>query len=149
MWWIATTDCFYPYNTAFFNYSSFYRCSASIWIIWLWPLCYSIYYGSSFWGNASEFLFRSKENEESLILFKCLENKNMTLFPTLRKRRIRQSMIKAVQEVAIHCACRMPEMGKFMIECTNCKQWFHVSCYKNIPKKAFDSKKSWLCCNCK
>ena len=53
-------------------------------------------------------------------LFKCLENKNVTLFPTLRKRRIRQSMIKAIQEVAIHC--RMPEMGKFMIECTNCKQ---------------------------
>ena len=103
----------------------------------LFAMLFAIAYATAlvFGEMPQKFCFDQKKLRSHL--FKCLENKNMTLFPTLRKRRIRQSMIKAIQEVAIHCSCRMPEMGKFMIECTNCKQWFHVSCYKNIPKKAF------------
>ena len=34
------------------------------------------------------------------------------------------------------------------VECSNCQEWFHVSC-EVIPKEAIEeSKVEWLCSNC-
>ena len=49
-----------------------------------------------------------------------------------------------VLEVELYCNCRMPELKasyfgfptENMIECTQCKEWYH-DCCKEIPKKYF------------
>ncbi len=81
-------------------------------------------------------------------LVECFENRKMTPFPMLRQRRMRRNVIKTRQEVAVHCSCRLPEMNKRMIECSNCKQWFHITCCKDVPNIAIKSRMPWFCCNC-
>ena len=60
-------------------------------------------------------------------LLKCLEQGCFTMFPV--RQRSRMVTVKAVQYIPIHCTCRMPSIdGIDMIECTACKDWFHVHC---------------------
>ncbi len=54
-------------------------------------------------------------------LWRCLERGEMQMFPVLRKHSVKKSSVK---EVAVYCKCRMP--CDHMIECTKCKEWFHI-----------------------
>ena len=71
----------------------------------------------------------------------------MEMFPFGRKRRLKKSMVKSMQKVPVFCNCRMPEMGERMIECTTCKQWFHVACV-NAFSSVLDSSDAWFCSSC-
>ena len=68
-----------------------------------------------------EFQFSQQEMRKHL--YQCFEKQKMEM---CRKRRSKKSMVKSMQKVPLFCNCRMPEMGERMIECTTCKQWFHV-----------------------
>ena len=58
-------------------------------------------------------------------LQKCLYRGKMEMFPVIRKRRVKNSTVKATEAVPVYCKCRMPEMpGEHLIECTNCKEWY-------------------------
>ena len=68
----------------------------------------------------------------------------MSCFPKSTEKRVSrcQSRLAATE---LHCKCRIPynkSSTKYedqMLECSQCLEWYHVSC-ENIPAKLFDSK---------
>ena len=80
-------------------------------------------------------------------LVQCLQQKNMTLFPTTSKR-VRRCITKKTI-VPIFCRCRKPYFeGENMVQCTICKEWFHFKCEK-IPKSRNLTNTNWRCTECK
>ena len=88
-------------------------------------------------------------------LIKYLDEKQMTCFPKSTEKRVLkcQSRLAAIE---LYCKCRMPyneSSTKYedrMVECSQCLEWYHVSC-QNIPAKLFDSKyksEVWHCYKC-
>ena len=80
-------------------------------------------------------------------LYQCFEKRKMGMFPVAQKRRPKKSRVKSIQQVPVFCSCRMPEIGECMIECTNCKQWYHVSCV-NACTTVLNCSASWFCKSC-
>ena len=79
-------------------------------------------------------------------LWKCLGKKQMEMFPVTRQRRAQKA--KFVQDINIYCKCRMPTMGEDMLQCSNCEQWYHISCVR-VPQNALDDTSiSWYCKQC-
>ena len=63
----------------------------------------------------------------------------------------RHSTVKHIEEIEIHCSCRMPEVeGRdVMAQCDSCNVWYHQHCM-DIPKEVFgDSEVQWVCKKCK
>lgn len=42
------------------------------------------------------------------------------------------------------CICRGPDTGSFMIQCDECREWYHESCV-NVDKKSADDFAYYLC----
>ena len=61
-----------------------------------------------------------------------------------KKNRAKSSEETQEGERKIHCICRKPSFGK-MIECEECKEWFHFECVNidedNVPEE-------WICEDC-
>ena len=52
-------------------------------------------------------------------------------------------------KTVINLTCRMPEQaGSTMIQCSTCKEWFHVGVCVDVPTQAFDSATKWFCNKC-
>ena len=67
-------------------------------------------------------------------LWQCLERGEMRMFPVIRKRRVKKSAVKSTEQVPVYCKCRMPELpGERMIECTDCKEWYHLDSCVVVP----------------
>lgn len=79
-------------------------------------------------------------------LFQCLRSGKFTSFPRAElEKRLRRC--KAVtMSFNVFCYCRLPdnEVEK-MIKCSQCKEWYHVSCAK---VKLAKSSPTWLCSKC-
>ena len=56
------------------------------------------------------------------------------MFPFIRQRRSKKTTVRSIQKVPVYCTCRMPEMEERMVECTTCKQWYHVTCTHAITR---------------
>ena len=80
-------------------------------------------------------------------LIRCLERQEMTMFPILRMRRVKHNMVRAVQTFKVYCICRMPSFQN-MIECTHCKEWYHLSICVGVPDRVKNPKQTWLCGAC-
>ena len=79
-------------------------------------------------------------------LYECLNKGELTMFPLVR--RSRRSHVKSFVFIQLYCTCRMPELRGEMLECSGCKQWYHVDCV-SVPKVALeDSKIPWFCPQC-
>ena len=75
-------------------------------------------------------------------VFECLENRNITPFPT--RQRKRTARIRGHASIKVHCTCRQPEYGR-MISCDSCLMWFHKDCV-TAPKAAWTKINfKWLC----
>ena len=70
------------------------------------------------------------------------------MFPKLRERR-GAARVKVKDDIRVFCVCRMPELpGIEMVECCQCKEWYHVPCIQ-VPQAALKDKKVvWFCDNC-
>ena len=68
----------------------------------------------------------------------------------LQKWRVKKSAVKTTEEVQVYCKCRMPELpGEQLIECTNCKEWYHLdACIDVAPATCLDSSVPWFCHKC-
>ena len=89
-----------------------------------------------------------KQPEMRKHLMECFELQYLSAFPIMRKRR-RANKVKSVSPVPIYCSCRMPEQaGSTLIQCSTCKEWFHIELCVDVPPEAFDSDTKWFCNNC-
>lgn len=81
-------------------------------------------------------------------LCKCIRESRFTSFP--RKdpnQRIKKCKAVAVS-VPLYCVCRLPDnTQEQMVQCTACKDWFHVSCQR-VPKAVIGTTKLWNCSCC-
>ena len=78
-------------------------------------------------------------------LYECFVRRKLTPFP--RKGACSTSAVKSLEEIDIHCYCRLPELkGVAMIECSMCSNWFHFFC-ANIIKEP-GAFVLWFCSKC-
>lgn len=82
-------------------------------------------------------------------LYSCLEAGRMKMFPHKKIQPNRKNIIKNNDDFQVYCRCRMPEVkGGLMIECSNCRRWYHVYC-ENVPDKVVDKTEiDWFCQDC-
>jgi len=95
-------------------------------------------------------LFSFEQSKMRTHLRQCLEKGEMEMFPVSRKRRMKKSLVKSTEEIPVYCKCRMPELpGDHMIECTACKEWYHLdTCVFVSPSARVDKSAPWLCYRC-
>ncbi len=76
------------------------------------------------------------------------KNEEIVPFPQLRQRRLRpKKKVIPVNTIPLYCTCRMPETDD-MIQCSQCMNWFHISCVKP-PQQAIDEfEEKWYSSNC-
>ena len=85
------------------------------------------------------------QNELRSHLYKCLESRKITPFPTKRSKR--KAVVHQHIVMEVHCTCRQPEYGR-MISCDCCLKWFHKGCVK-APKAAWSKMScTWYCMLC-
>ena len=83
-------------------------------------------------------------------LYNCLEKGELTMFPLGKKtRRVKPiKSIKSVDFIELYCTCRMPQLPGEMVECSDCKDWYHVDCV-SVPQEALDNTATpWFCSLC-
>ena len=68
------------------------------------------------------------------------------MFPYNRTRRAR-NRIKNEYSFGIYCTCRLPKSGN-MIECSKCKEWYHINPRVQVPKEALKRGVQWICQYC-
>jgi len=84
--------------------------------------------------------------ELCLHLTKILEEKKISLFPTIKTRK-HATRVTRVEECHIYCICRLPDCGQEdMICCDHCDEWFHSTCL-NIFNVSLCGDK-WYCNDC-
>ena len=75
-------------------------------------------------------------------LLQSFENDHFSPFPScVCPSSFCLSSVERILKVELYCDCRMPELTTSyfgfptgdMIECTNCKEWFHDCCKKKFP----------------
>ena len=76
----------------------------------------------------------------------CFHCEEIAVFPLSKVKCKRSKSVEVTEE--LFCHCRMPyKEGDFMIECSNCFQWFHRSCDK-VPRTVGEQT-NFHCMNCK
>ncbi|KAL5491289.1 hypothetical protein EMCRGX_G016548 [Ephydatia muelleri] len=75
-------------------------------------------------------------------LIEGLEQGNILPFPSAVRRQ-RSQMVR--QEVfRIFCSCRMPNDGRKMIQCSKCREWYHLNCVR-VSRKFLRHTVPWFC----
>lgn len=82
-------------------------------------------------------------------LWRCFQNRKLSMFPYSKLRRATESSVKAVEEVHVFCICRMPELPNTKwIECSGCKNWYHRDTCVCVPPTALITNIPWFCIKC-
>lgn len=86
------------------------------------------------------------QNVMRVHLSSCFQCEEIATFPMSK---VKCKRTKSIEETeGLFCHCRMPyKEGIFMIECSNCLQWFHRSC-KKVPR-IVGEQAHFHCMNCK
>ena len=78
----------------------------------------------------------------------CFERGHFTVFSVHRSRR-NENRVKSTKTTSVFCSRRMPELsGIEMIQCSCCREWFHINFCVNVDKKVRASKVPWHCITC-
>ena len=88
-------------------------------------------------------------------LAQCFEQGHLTPFPKASKPRRTASSRRIVntQTVHVYCLCRLPwnkhdKVRGCMVQCNQCKEWFHAACAKISKKQISTPKFVFHCANC-
>lgn len=110
-------------------------------------------------ANATELAYKADpvvcdwNNENNVMrqhLLNCFESGVLTRFPRIGERKIRYGtrVCKSVT-VSVYCKCRlMNDELKVMIECMQCRKWYHNECVGLDSRKSYSGVK-WVCADCK
>ena len=75
--------------------------------------------------------------------------KEKWLFPIKRTRRVTAGKAKSLNTFGVYCSCRMPDLpGTHWIQCSQCKEWFHLNSCIVVEKQALNPNVAWCCKNC-
>ena len=90
---------------------------------------YKVYYGirTAQINELINCVFKQSEMRNHLL--RSLEEKFLSMFP------VEKIGVHCINCIEIFCSCRMPMEGK-MIECSECKEWYHLACGMDVPKRA-------------
>ena len=81
-------------------------------------------------------------------LFNCFESRKMSMFP-IKKLRHDGGKEKATDTIRLYCICRLPKFtNSDWVQCSSCKEWFHVEFCVTVLEDCLHSKKPWNCSNC-
>ena len=82
-------------------------------------------------------------------LRRCLELGRLDMFPVLKERRNRPKLTRQ-QALRVFCTCRMPQHTPTaaMIQCTKCREWYHLNTCVTPPKSALVKGTMWQCHAC-
>ena len=87
----------------------------------------SLCYGHS----PGKFYFDQSAMRQNLV--SCFERGQFDMFPI--------DKVKTTKMIAVYCFCRMPELPRSeMIQCADCKEWFHIDFCVTVDKKASSLK---------
>ena len=79
----------------------------------------------------------------------CLEEGRMTMF-LIRRTRRSANRVKSTDEFNVYCTCRMPDLpDTHWIQCSQCREWYHVPLCVRVPKQALDPQVAWCFNSCK
>ena len=90
-----------------------------------------------------------RQDEMRAHLLTCFEKQVMQCFPTLKKRRISNPIVKTTT-IAVFCTCRLPydpDKGEKMVCCDTCDKWYHTHCISEESKQRIQQK-NWYCDKC-
>ena len=81
-------------------------------------------------------------------LHNCISSKQLKPFLSM-DRDVNNRIILSVR-VEVHCKCRMPEEGRWMVCCDQCNIWYHEECVPVPPEVRHDKKDEvpWQCPVC-
>ena len=86
------------------------------------------------------------QNEMRKHLYECLNKAELTMFPLVKSKQQSRSAVKSEDYIELFCICHMPEILP-MVECSNCKKWYHVHC--TYVQAALDNTSvEWTCPAC-
>ena len=103
---------------------------------------FAIAFAESLCSGASPSSLRYTQESLRSHLLKCLDNRAITPFPSTKRRPVKSNRL---QVVPVFCFCRQIEKGH-TVECSGCKDWYHVECV-HFPSN-FPKKEKWYCSNC-
>ncbi|KAJ3289555.1 PHD finger protein 3 [Borealophlyctis nickersoniae] len=68
--------------------------------------------------------------------------------PVVTKRVVRaKKPLYNEKGIKVYCFCRNPDDGKFMIQCDDCKEWYHGACV-NMTRKKAEKMPEYICSAC-
>ena len=86
-------------------------------------------------ANATALAFGRNPSKEQYIpsklrehLLKCLEEKEMRLFPTAKGTSKRRKAIKKIEKIKLSCVCNMPDTHTTYFLCDQCSSEYHPEC---------------------
>ena len=110
----------------------------------LWLICDRIRNSNCNWCSPWEVYVQSMRQH----LYQCLLSGELKMFPTVRERR-GTNRIKCKDNIEVFYSCRMPEMQDIdMVECCQCREWYHVPCVRVPQEELKDRIAIWFCDNC-
>ena len=88
-------------------------------------------------------------------LASCINERQFTNFPEGRKHRVGQKRYREKSEVvSVYCVCWQPwarsvQSCGALVQCSQCKEWFHQAC-EGIDKDVLMQSKDflWFCSQC-
>ena len=90
-----------------------------------------------------ECIFKQKEMRRHL--YKCPSRGELSMFPLVKKNAA--ASVKSEDYIELFCTCRMPEILP-MVECSNCKKWYHVYCTAVLQDVISITSLEWTCPVC-
>ena len=88
-----------------------------------------------------------QQNKMRRHLHNCLTQGTLEMFPVEKGKDLESS---CSQSFGIHCICRMPEITDVpMVECSNCNEWYHLSCIDVPSEVLLNESLPWICHFCK
>ena len=81
-------------------------------------------------------------------LHDCIHTQQLKPFPSTDRDGTKRTIFCV--EVEVHCTCRMPEGGKWMVCCDGCNIWYHEECVVVPPDVRNDKNDEvpWQCPGC-
>ena len=107
---------------------------------------YAIAFAASVCHGKDPTLIKYNQSKMRKHLIQCLQNGNITEFPSKSRRR-RGKKVKTTKVIKLCYHPRLSE-AEYMIRCSDCGVWYHEGCTRNQTVLLHKSIEKWSCQSC-